>query len=158
MTFYSFFFFFFFRENRSWHFMWIIFGRWFTWNVKTCFLWKKKKKKFFFECRPLQILLGAKRVVKLIFLNPSIISVHLFILKNFRLFNFYASENKVFEIIFKGNILIHFQGRQLCFVPILKRGLFQMNRICSQGDQILSFQNRPLFRRGLVHKKAYRKS
>ena len=33
-----------------------LFGRLFIWNVKTCFLWKIKKK---FECRLLQILLGA---------------------------------------------------------------------------------------------------
>ena len=39
--------------------MWIV-CRWFTWNVKTCFLWKIQKKNF--ECCLLQILLGALRV------------------------------------------------------------------------------------------------
>ena len=34
-------------------------GRWFTWNVKMCFLWKKKKKN---ECHLLQILFGTLRV------------------------------------------------------------------------------------------------
>ena len=39
-------FFLFFRENKTWNFMWIVcLADDFTWNVKTCFLWKKKKKK-----------------------------------------------------------------------------------------------------------------
>ena len=49
-------FFLFFRENKSWQ----VLGRRFTWNVKTCFLWKIKKKNS--ECCLLQILLGALRV------------------------------------------------------------------------------------------------
>ena len=35
-------FFFIFQRNKSWHFMWILCQ--FTWKVKTCFLWKIKKK------------------------------------------------------------------------------------------------------------------
>ena len=46
-----FFFFFYFSELLSIQF---------TWNVRTCFLWKLKKENL--ECRLLQILLGALRV------------------------------------------------------------------------------------------------
>ena len=55
------FFFFFFQRKQvlTFHVNHLL-GRWFTWNVKTWFLWKIKKKKF--ECRLLQILLGTLRV------------------------------------------------------------------------------------------------
>ena len=66
----SFIFFLFFREDKSWHFMWIIcladdsHYADDSHNVKTCFLRKKKwkKKKKMKKCCLLQILLGALRV------------------------------------------------------------------------------------------------
>ena len=42
-------------------------GRRFTWNIKTCFPWKIKKKNL--ECRLLQILLGGLMVKKLHIIN-----------------------------------------------------------------------------------------
>ena len=37
-------------------------GRWFTWNVKTCFLWKKKKNKKIKKMLSAAVVIGALRV------------------------------------------------------------------------------------------------
>ena len=52
--------------NKSWHFMWIIYllGRWFTWNVKTCFLWKIKKKILNVVCYKLCLALWGLIIIK----------------------------------------------------------------------------------------------
>ena len=43
---FHFFFFLFFRENKSWHFMWIICWADNSHEMSTCFPWKKEKKSF----------------------------------------------------------------------------------------------------------------
>ena len=50
-------------------------------------------------------------------------------------------------IFYKGDNFCDFLYTFLHTKPLLKRGLLQKERICSQGEQILSFWSRPLFRR-----------
>ena len=50
------------------------------------------------------------------------------------------------------------QFSQICFTSLLKRNLLSKERICSHWEQILSFQSRSFFRRGLMCRKANRKS
>ena len=43
----------FFQRIKTWHFMWHQLSWWFTWNIKTYFLWKINNKKF--KCCPVRI-------------------------------------------------------------------------------------------------------